>query len=167
MKHTAQYWIRKLKLRPHPEGGYYRETYRARLQIPQSTPGSRRAGSRASSTAIYFLLRRPDFSAFHRLRSDELWFLHDGGAVRLHLLRADGRYERLTLGTSAAGGAAPQAIIPARTWFAAEIVAPGRHALVSCTVSPGFDFADFELADRRALCRRFPALRRLITRLTR
>ena len=167
MKNTARHWIRRLKLQPHPEGGYYRETYRADLQIPQAALGARGKGRRACCTAIYFLLQKPDFSAFHRLCSDELWFLHDGGPVRIHTLQPDGKYEKRLLGTSAVRGVAPQAVMPAGVWFAAEVSGSAEYALLSCTVSPGFDFADFELGDRQALCRRFPRHKRLITRLTR
>lgn len=157
----AAVWIRTLNLRPHPEGGHFRETYRAGETLAGATLPARYGSPRAFSTAILFLLRAGEFSAFHRLRSDELWHWHAGAAV-LHLLEPGGAYRRIEL-----SAAAPQAVVPASTWFASEPTGEPTILLAGCTVSPGFDFADFELAPRAALQRDFPAHAALIARLTR
>jgi predicted cupin superfamily sugar epimerase len=139
--------VTRLGLLPHPEGGFYRETYRA----PVTTRTAR--GERAASTAIYFLLRREDVSALHRIASDEGWHFHAGAPLRIVCLDERGHTE-LHLGLDLAAGQAPQAVVPAGTWFGAR--SEGDFTLVSCTVAPGFDFADFELGDRAALEREYP-----------
>ena len=165
----AAFWIERLDLRPHPEGGYYRETYRSAEIVAQSALPPRFDGARAFSTAVYFLITRDAFSAFHRIRSDELWHFYAGGAVTLAVLDAGGMGELATesLGRDAARGQSPQVVIPAGAWFAAEVAAPADFALVGCTVSPGFDFADFELGQRASLLQRYPRHRGVIERLTR
>lgn len=161
----AAYWIRHLGLQPHPEGGCFRETYRASESIPNAALPARFAGPRAFGTAIYFLLKHPDVSALHRIRSDELWHFYAGSALTLHLFEPGGSYRRLRLGLRPARGEAPQAVVPAGCWFGAELAQPRTYALVGCTVAPGFDFADFELAQPARLQRRFPRQARLIARL--
>lgn len=158
---NAQDLIRHLQLLPHPEGGYYRETYRAAQQLttPENQP-------RSVSTAIYFLLEGHNKSHFHRIKSDELWFFHQGQPLEIVLIRAGGPPETILLGHDFAQGAVPQAVIPAGTWFAARVRHETGFGLVSCTVAPGFDFADFELAERAALTREFPQLRELIAEFT-
>ena len=165
----AAFWIDRLDLRPHPEGGYYRETYRASESVGADALPERFGGARAFSTAVYFLLTEDAFSAFHRIRSDELWHFYAGDAVTLAILGAGGKSELTTasLGRGAARGQAPQVVIPAGSWFAAEIASPGKFALVGCTVAPGFDFADFELGDRATLLAQHPQHRGVIERLTR
>ena len=147
-------------LAPHPEGGYYRETFRATLAVeaPQ--------GLRAASTAIYFLLPAGSFSALHRVRSDEVWHHYEGDAVELYTLSEGGQAQVVRLGNDLARGDRPQRVVPAGVWQAAVAVGD-RYALCGCTVAPGFDFADFELPARAALIRRFPAIRELVERLTR
>lgn len=163
---TAQTWIRKLGLKPHPEGGYYRETYRAAESVsPGASPGQAR-GSRSLSTAIYFLLKRGQVSCFHRIMSDEIWHHYAGGSVIIHGLTSKGRHIQFKLGTCQSRGERPQAVIPAGIWFGA-VLAPGvSFALVGCTVAPGFDFADFELAGRADLMRQFPRHKAIIRTLT-
>ena len=163
----AAAWVRRLRLRPHPEGGWFRETYRARESIPAAGLPARFGGARAASTAILFLLPAGSFSAFHRIRSDELWHFHAGDALTIHVLGAGGRLSRIRLGPDPRRGERLQACVPAGAWFAAEPGPRGRFALVGCTVAPGFDFRDFELAGREALIRSFPRRRALIQRLTR
>jgi predicted cupin superfamily sugar epimerase len=165
----AAFWIERLDLRPHPEGGYFRETYRAAETIAADGLPERFDGPRAFGTAIYFLLTREAFSAFHRIRSDELWHFYAGDAVTLAILDADGKGRLATqcLGRDPVRGAMPQVVIPAGAWFAAEVASAGSFALVGCTVAPGFDFADFELADRGTLVERYPQHRNVIERLTR
>ena len=167
MTPTAAELIQALELAPHPEGGWYRETYRAAESIPRAGLPARFAGARAFATAIYFLLDATTFSALHRIRSDELWHFYAGSPLTLHLLTPAGEHRRLALGAEPARGAAFQATVPAGCWFGAEVERPGDFALVGCTVAPGFDFADFELGARAELCRSYPAHRDLIERLTR
>jgi predicted cupin superfamily sugar epimerase len=166
---TAGDWIARLGLVPHPEGGWYRETYRAADVIPHGALPPRFSGSRHASTAVYFLITRDAFSALHRIRSDELWHFYAGDPVTLTILDADRRGSLVTLrlGGDPAGDGLPQAVIPAGAWFGAEVAAPGAFALVGCTVAPGFDFADFELAARADLMARYPQHRAAIERLTR
>lgn len=163
---TADEWIARLQLRPHPEGGYYRETYRAAEILGVAALPSRYDGPRVCATAIYFLLRSGQHSAFHRVRSDELWHYHAGSSATLHLLTPEGGCRQLGLGLEAAAGQEPQRLVPVQTWFAATVDAPDSYVLVSCTVAPGFDFADFELAERKALSAAFPRQRQLIEALT-
>ncbi|MCB0345388.1 MAG: cupin domain-containing protein [Bdellovibrionales bacterium] len=147
--------IRDLDLAPHPEGGYYSEYYRSSQQISASI------GPRACSTAIYFLLAREEVSKFHRLNSDEIWHFYEGTSLYLHTLGDDG----LDLTVLGEGGF-PNAVVPAGTWIAAEVPQPEGYALVGCTVSPGFEFEDFELAERAALLREFPDYGNIIEKLT-
>jgi uncharacterized protein len=162
----ADRWIRRLRLRAHPEGGWFRETYRSAECIPAAGLPRRFHGKRAFSTAIYFLLRGGDFSAFHRIRSDEVWHFHAGTRLSLYVLGRSG-CRRIRLGNRPDRDETPQAVAPAGSWFAAEVSDPRGFALVGCTVAPGFDFADFAIANRATLCERYPRLRRLIKRLTR
>ena len=157
---TAHALIQQLQLQPHPEGGYYRETYRAHLQ---TTAGS--GELRNVSTAIYYLLENNDRSHFHRIQSDELWFFHQGQALEVLLLQ-NGQLTILTLGHDVGRSELPQAVVPAHTWFGARVKGGAGFALVSCTVAPGFDFADFELADRARLTQEFPAQAAVIEQFT-
>jgi len=163
---AARRWIAALGLAPHPEGGFYRETYRAAGRIGKAGLPARYGGPRAYATLIYFLLRRGDVSRLHRLRSDEIWHFYAGGRLTLHLIDPRGRYRRIRLGPNPGRGERFQAVVPAGTWFGATVDAPAAYALVGCTVAPGFEFADFELGGRAGLLRRFPAHRRIIERLT-
>jgi hypothetical protein len=163
----AQYWIRHLGLRAHPEGGYYRESYRAAEQLQPGQLPPRFDGPRAVSTAIYFLLEGQQRSLLHRLRSDEVWHFYAGDPLVLYLFEAGGNLRRITLGTDLAAGQALQAVVPAGTWFGAALLEGGAYALTGCTVAPGFDFADLELADRRALMAEFSRHTVVVKRLTR
>lgn len=148
--------VAKLGLKEHPEGGFFREIYRSPLRV--------RAGGkeRSAVTCIYYLLPRGSFSAFHRLRHDELWHFLGGSPLRIHCLREGREPWTLELGP----GQELQAVVPAGTWFAAE-PAGDDFALLGCTVAPGFEFADFELADRERLAAAFPLAAGLVRRLTR
>lgn len=166
LSEQARAWVDKLKLLPHPEGGCYRETYRAAEIIPQSSLPESFAGARCFSTAIYYLLAGGDFSAFHRILSDEVWHYYDGGSdLLIHVISPDGAYTRLCLGRSAK--ALPQAVVPRGHWFAADVEDKSSFALVGCTVAPGFDFSDFEMGDRGHLMKTFPLYGEVITSLTR
>ncbi len=161
----AVYWIRTLGLEPHPEGGYYRQTYRADLVLEKLPPQF--SGARPIATAIYFLLDSKNFSAFHRLRSDELWYFHLGATLTVHVIDRDGRYSEIRLGSDPEAGEVLQAVIRAGCWFASHIRDEKSFALVGCTVAPGFDFDDFELGERDKLVEVYPQYRDVITRLTR
>ena len=135
--HTAREVIRLLELKPHPEGGYFRETFR------DARTGE---GGRAASTAIYFLLARGERSHWHRIDAVEIWHWHAGALLELEIAPENGPRRRVVLGIDLAAGERPQAIVPARAWQAARTL--GDWTLVSCTVAPGFEFAKFELAPK-------------------
>ena len=162
MDPRAQRIIDLLGLIGHPEGGFYRETFRSDsvLTLAPMT-------QRSASTAIYFLLPAGAFSAFHVLhRGDEIWHHYGGDPVEIHTLAPDGERRVEILGGSIAEGERPQIIVPANTLQAAVVRGPD-FALCGCTVTPGFDFADFEMPSREDLLRRFPRHQEIILRLTR
>lgn len=161
----AQDLIASLQLARHPEGGWFRETYRSAEAIPGAALPGRFDGDRSFCTAIHFLLEAGDISALHRIRSDELWHFHAGSPLVIHAISADGACRSWRLGSDVAAGGRFQVAVPAGCWFGAEPT--GAYALVGCTVSPGFDFRDFELGDRRRLLELFPQHAALVTRLTR
>ncbi len=167
MSKDAAYWIRKLNLKPHPEGGYYRQTYVADLVLAKEGLPPNFTGPRPASTAIYFLLEGKNFSAFHRLRSDELWHFYTGGALLVHAIEADGRYFTIQLGNDSESGEVLQAVVKAGCWFASEVKNGKGFGVVGCTVAPGFDFEDFDLAEREELAMSYPQHRELIGKLTR
>lgn len=162
----AAFWIDRLRLAPHPEGGHYCQTYRSAEEIPAGALPSRYDGPRAFATAIYFLLEAGEVSALHRLRSDELWHFHAGGSLLIHAIAADGTLRTQRLGTDIERGDQWQACVTQGPWFGAELAPGAAFALMSCTVSPGFDYADFELARRAELIAEYPQHRALIERLT-
>jgi predicted cupin superfamily sugar epimerase len=157
-------WIEKLKLQPHPEGGFFAETWRASLTLAQAALSSDFGGDRAAGTAIYYLLTPGTFSRLHRLRADEVWHHYDGGDLRISILHPDGGGEELLLGKG--DGALPQCVVPAGVWFGSRPVELGGWVLAGCTMAPGFDFADFELAARSELLRQYPQHRETILDLT-
>jgi predicted cupin superfamily sugar epimerase len=159
--------ITTLKLQPHPEGGWYRETYRATERLPQNALPERFDGQRSHATAIYFLLNSETFSALHRIKSDEQWHFYSGSSLTVHVIHPDGRYAPIKLGQNLAQGETFQAVVPHGCWFGATVDTPDSYALVGCSVVPGFDFADFEMADRECLSKVFPQHTELIARLTR
>ena len=165
-KKNAQYWIKHLSLESHPEGGYFREVYRSTEQIPREALPPRFAGPRSYATSIYYLLEQGDFSGFHRIASDETWHFYYGGALDLHILNG-ATYQLITIGADLAAGNSLQYTVPAGAWFASEPSRESSYSLLGCTVSPGFDFADFELASRTSLADDYPAHSDLIKRLTR
>jgi len=158
MNTRIEYLIETLKLRPHPEGGYYGEVYRSELPI------STQNGERSLMTSIYFLLTSKDVSRFHVIASDELWFHHEGSDLTVHMLDEYGHSE-LKLGTQDAA-ARPQQLVPAGKIFGSTVDSPDSYALVSCVVAPGFDFRDFKLFERTELLNKFPEHETIISRLT-
>ena len=167
LEKTSRYWIEKLRLEPHPEGGYFRQTYRAEMTIAREALPEGFGGARAASTAIYFLLEGMNFSAFHRLRSDEVWHFYAGEALLVHVIEPHGNYSVIELGSDLEAGQVLQAVVRAGCWFASHMSDWRSFALVGCTVAPGFDFADFEMAKRAELAARYPQHRELIERLSR
>ncbi len=157
--------ISQYNLMPHPEGGYFRETYRSDESIPESGLPSRFQGNRTFSTAIYFLLLKDLFSAFHRIKSDECWHFYEGDSLLVHVLHTNGNYELIRLGKNREEGEVYQAVVPAGAWFASET--KGEYSFVGCTVAPGFNFLDFELAKTAELKAQYPEFTGLIDRLCR
>lgn len=164
-RHTADIWIDHLDLLPHPEGGFYRETYRSDKRITRGTL-SGYSGDRDTSTAIYYLLQSGDASHFHRLKSDEMLHFYDGSSGIIHCISAEGERGSKRLGLNIEQGDHPQVLIQRDTWFAAEVTEPDSFILLGCTVAPGFDFDDFQLGSRAELLERFPQHKQIISRLT-
>jgi len=158
---TAQQIIEKLNLTKHPEGGLYKETYRSNSQITLEN-GKRRA----TGTAIYYLLQDKNKSHFHKVSSDELWFFHYGEPLEISVINERGSIEKKLLGNNLLLNEAPQVLVEANNWFAASIKSETGFALVSCVVAPGFDFDDFEMANKSELLMRFPHLQSEIERLS-
>lgn len=154
-----------MNLSPHPEGGYYNETYRAAEKIGVKALPERFGGDRNFGTAIYFLLSKNDRSLFHRIKSDELWHYHDGDSLTIYVLTANGLTTQ-RLGIDLELGDQPQVVVPANHWFGASVCEKGAYTLASCTVSPGFDFGDFELAERKDLLWEYPNNAEIIEKLT-
>jgi len=163
----AQQWISKLDLAPHPEGGFYSEVYRSDEVLLKTSLDERYGSSRSVSTSIYFLLLGNQFSAFHKIKSDELWHFYDGSSIRLYLISEDGKLEIKNVGTNIDKNEAPQITIKKNIWFAAEPIDKSSYTLVGCTVAPGFDFNDFELGERQELLKVFPQHKDLIIQFTR
>ena len=163
---AAQELIERLDLVRHPEGGWFRRTYRSSETVSALALPERFNGSRPFSTAIYYLLESGDISALHRIKSDEVWHFYAGSALRIHCLFPDGRYQELRLGADPTAREQFQVVVPAGCWFGAELAEEG-FALVGCTVAPGFDFSDFEMAEAGPLCDRYPQYAELIMRMTR
>jgi uncharacterized protein len=169
----ARTLIDTLKMAPHPERGHYARTYQAALTVDAPATGGLPHGApRPASTAIYFLLAAEDAGAtyLHRLKSDELFHLYEGGPLEVLLLPGDSAGAAphiFTLGLDLAAGQRPQLVVPAGTWFGAELAPGASHCLWGCTVAPGFDFADFQLAEGPELAQRFPEFAERIRRMTR
>lgn len=153
---TANYYIEALKLAHHPEGGYYRETYRAAEGIEQQHLPKRFGANHSFCTAIYYLLRSGEYSAFHRLNQDEVWHFYDGAPLHIHTINPSGDYQKLTLGLKIAAGEIPQIVIPGGWIFAASVAQPDAFTLLGCTVAPGFEFADFRLVPKSKLLQQYP-----------
>jgi hypothetical protein len=164
---SAKQWIKALDLRRHPEGGYYREVYRAGETIPRAALPGRFGGDRAFATAIYFLLEGEDCSHLHRIKQDEVWHFFEGSALTLHMIDPAGAYSTTELGRDVQAGHSLMAVVPAGWWFGATVNDAPSFSLVGCTVAPGFDFADLELPDRSLLLKQHPQHRKLIERLMR
>lgn len=159
--------IQKLNLKAHPEGGYFKEVYRSSGTINQDCLGDAFLSERNYATSIYFLLTSDTFSAFHRIKQDEIWHFYKGSPIKLHMISEQGNYSNITIGNDLNTNQILQFVVPAKYWFAAEVIGSNTYSLLGCTVSPGFDFDDFELPSRANLISKFPQHAKLIERLTR
>jgi predicted cupin superfamily sugar epimerase len=164
---TPKQLIQQFNLIPHPEGGYYKETYRSAETILQSALPERFSGERNFSTAIYFLLEKGNFSAFHKIQSDECWHFYTGDELNIYVLYLTGELEIIHLGNDITNGQTFQFVVPAGCWFASEPAKDSAFSFVGCTVAPGFDFADFEMAKADELIQLFPQHETIIKRLCR
>jgi predicted cupin superfamily sugar epimerase len=149
--------IKKLGLLPHPEGGFYKEMYRSEEYLETK--------ERNLLTSIYFLLTAGNVSRFHTIKSDELWYFHQGQTVIVHTINDNG-YQAHLLGNDLSKGEKPYLMVPANTLFGSSIKDDNGYALVSCAVAPGFDFRDFELPDRKLLLEKYPQHSSIIEKLT-
>jgi len=159
--------IKELNLKPHPEGGYFCESYRSKEKIGVPGLPDRYAGDRAFGTSIYYLLNGHDKSCFHRLKSDEIWYFHLGETAVLHVIDPEKGYYPVELGPCLSEGEKLQSIIPAGSWFAAEVKHQTGFSLVGCAVFPGFEFADFEMGCREILLLKYPSLSDIILKFSR
>jgi hypothetical protein len=156
LQKQAFLWIKRLHLEEHPEGGYFVQTFKSKLRV--KTDGF--SGPRYASTAIYYMLVGNQFSAFHRIKSDEVWHHYSGGSLNLYVIR-DGILSKIEIGRSG-----KQAVVEAGSWFAASLQNTRSYCLVGCTVSPGFDYRDWELGNRSDLVRLYPKYKSIIERHT-
>jgi uncharacterized protein len=159
--------VARFALEPHPEGGYYREIYRSPMTFQHPAIPADPPATRCGGTLIYFLLAAEQFSAFHRVKwADEVWHLYAGGPLELHTIDTDGRHALQVLTTDLARGE-PAGVVAAGVWQAARLAPGARWAFCGCTVSPGFDFADFEMPPAAELRDAYPEHAELIERLGR
>jgi predicted cupin superfamily sugar epimerase len=164
---NATQLIDHFSLTPHPEGGYYKETYRSSEEIHEECLPLRFDGERFFSTGILFLLRGLDFSAFHRIKSDEMWHFYDGTSLNIYVIDPQGNFELITLGKNFHYGETYQAVVRAGYWFAAEPADPEGFCFVGCSVAPGFDFRDLDIGKRESLISEFPQHAAIIKKLSR
>lgn len=162
---TARYWIEKLGLQQHPEGGWYKEVYRSPGVIPADGTDNFPA-SRCFSTSIYFMLPGDDFSAFHRIKSDEIWHFYDGSPAIIYSISPGGILTSHHLGRNTENSESLQVVIHAGHWFGAKVSEQDSYFLAGCTVSPGFDFRDFEMGKRSELLKAYPQHAEIICQLT-
>ena len=167
MRPNAAYWIEKLNLTQHIEGGAFREVYRSSLTLSRQSLPVFFQGDRNVATSIYFLLGKGEFSAFHRIASDECWHFYFGDPLLIYEIGHTGGLTLHRLGNNPEKGESFHTVIRAGSWFASAPAEESEYALVGCTVSPGFDFAEFELAEREALALQYPEHGELIRGLTR
>lgn len=157
--------VRKLvefyEMESHPEGGWYKETFRSQESITIENIGTRNL-----MTSIYFLLESHQTSNFHRIKSDELWFYHSGSALTVHCILPNGEYKKIHIGPDFEKGQTYQALVPKGTIFGSTVDLRDSYSMVGCTVSPGFDFNDFELFNTSDLLKEFPQHQPIITQLT-
>ncbi len=161
----SKIWIKKLGLEPHPEGGYFKEVYRSDDSF-DLTNNPNYNSQRNFSTSIYYLLEGDQFSTFHKLASDEIWHFYDGCPVELHMIDKSGEYKKALIGSNIADNNYLQFAIKSGIWFAAKPTDPNSYSLVGCTVSPGFDFHDFQMGKKDELVSQFPKHKKIIEKFT-
>lgn len=161
----ADIYIKKLRLTPHPEGGFFREIYRSDELIKDDLP-DRYKGNHTFSTSIYFLLKGKQKSLLHKLKSDEIWHFYDGSGVKLFTIDANGKLSNKLLGKNIDAKESMQLVIKRGYWFCAEVSDENSFSLFGCTVAPGFDFSDFELGERKELLRLYPQHKELVKKFT-
>jgi uncharacterized protein len=163
LRKTEKYWINKLNLQKHPEGGYFVETYKSGklLTLPQYN------GPRHVCTAIYYLLLGNQFSSFHLMKSDELWHFYTGSSLTLHIIETNGELYEVRLGQNSDKGEKFQTVVESGCWFAASVDDHSSYSLVGCTVSPGFDYQDWKVADVGTLTKLYPNHKSTIEKYTR
>lgn len=166
MEKALNDWIEHLGMNPHPEGGYFVETYHSPDTLRKSGLPDRYPSDRLSAKLIYFLLPAEQVSKFHRLKCEEIWCYHWGASLTLSLIAPDGILQHAQLGPDWENGEQFHLTIPHGVWFGAKVNPPGAYTLVSCMTAPGFEFADFELADRQKLLAEYPQHRQIIEILT-
>jgi predicted cupin superfamily sugar epimerase len=166
-KVTAAALVQFYQMLPHPEGGYYKENYRSTEMVDAAALPKRFGSDRNFSTAIYFLLEQGNFSAFHVIKSDEVWHFYAGGPLNIYVINQAGALSTTKLGNDIQNGEVFQAVVPAGCWFASAPAAETDFSFVGCTVAPGFDFYDFELADGLTLAGQYPQHKALIESLCR
>ena len=168
MSHDASFWINHLKLTKHIEGGWFREVYQSELLLqPSQLPGVFPPNSdRHCCTHIYFLLEKNQFSALHRIKSDELWHFYAGDPLIIYEIETSGNLVEHNLGHDTQDDQRFFTSVKAGSWFGAKLRQEGTYALVGCTVSPGFDYADFELAEKEAMLSQYPQYAELVNSLT-
>lgn len=158
---SAADWINQLNLEPHPEGGFYKEVLRSQQYVSRVDSNV----VRHACTAIYYLLEGKDYSGFHRIKSDEIWFFHKGVSLYIHIIGENGEHQVRELSDLSTGNLS--LLVPAGLWFAAEIPSKADYALVSCAVAPGFEFSEFEMARKEDLLKCYPIHADLIDKLCR
>lgn len=164
---TAEDLVKKYEMLPHPEGGWYKETYRSKEQINGNALPKRFSENRSFSTAIYFLMEKGNFSGFHRIKSDECWHFYAGQTLLVYVINNAGNLDIIKLGNNIEMGECFQYVVPANCWFASRPADESEFSFVGCTVAPGFDFADFELAVANNLSLEFPQHKSIIDSLCR
>ena len=159
--------IQQYNLRPHPEGGWYSQTYKSNEVIEGDALPGRFGGSRAFSTAIYYLLEQGNFSAFHRIKSDECWHFYSGDPLFVYIIEQNGELKVISLGNDFVKEQSFQYVVPANCWFAGRPAAGSEYCFVGCTVSPGFEYEDFDLANGDDLSNAYPQHKGIIKELCR
>lgn len=162
---SVQYFVEKLGMEPHPEGGYYKRTFESEERITAQELTVNFDGNRKLYTSIYFLLGSNDISHFHRLKSDELWYYHAGSTLTVHIIDENGDYEAKQLGINLDKGEVPQVLVPKNAIFGSSVMDEGSFSLVGCMVSPGFEFLDFELFTQEELLVQYPQHKDVIMKL--
>jgi uncharacterized protein len=164
--HTADFWIQHLQLNKHIEGGWYCEAYRTALTFTKEQLPAAFGSERNACTHIYFLLEKKGYSAFHCIKSDELWHFYAGDPLTIYEIDGQGKIKERLLGNDIEKGQSLFCVIKGGHWFGSRVAEGGEYGLAGCTVAPGFDFTDFEMADKDVLTKRYPQYAELIDQMT-